>query len=82
MVISELRMNPNQRCLGHILTEADYDTCYIGKWHLYANELGHHDEPRNSFVPRGPDHLGFDGEWAAYNFIPPRELRVSRLLPP
>jgi arylsulfatase A-like enzyme len=68
MVINELRMNPNQRCLGHVLTEAGYHTGYIGKWHLYANELGNHDAPRNSFVPRGPHRLGFDGEWMAYNF--------------
>jgi len=68
MVINELRMNPNQRCLGHILADEGYDTCYIGKWHLYANELGNHDDPRNSFIPRGPHRLGFDGEWCAYNF--------------
>ena len=68
MVINELRMNPRQRCFGHVLTDAGYRTAYIGKWHLYANELGHHDEPRNSFVPRGPHRLGFDGEWKAYNF--------------
>ncbi|MCP4641668.1 MAG: sulfatase-like hydrolase/transferase, partial [bacterium] len=35
---------------------------------LYANELGHHFNPKNSFVPPGPDRLGFDGYWAAYNF--------------
>lgn len=68
MVINELRMNPHQRCFGHILTDGGYQTAYIGKWHLYANELGHHDEPRNSFVPRGPHRLGFDGKWRAYNF--------------
>jgi len=68
MVINELRMNPNQRCLGHVLTDAGYQTCYIGKWHLYANELGKHDDPKNSFVPRGPHRLGFDGTWMAYNF--------------
>lgn len=68
MVINELRMNPNQRCLGHMLTDAGYNTAYIGKWHLYADELGSHYEPRNSFVPRGPHRLGFDGEWKAYNF--------------
>lgn len=68
MVINELRLNPNQRCLGHVLTEAGYRTSYIGKWHLYAAELGNHDEPRNSFVPRGPNRLGFDGEWKAFNF--------------
>lgn len=68
MVINELRMNPAQRCFGHVLTGAGYATGYIGKWHLYANQLGHHRETRNSFVPPGPHRLGFDNEWKAYNF--------------
>ncbi len=68
MVINELRMNPNHTCLAHCLTRAGYDTGYIGKWHMYANRLGNHEDPRNSFVPPGPDRLGFDGYWAAYNF--------------
>jgi len=68
MVINELRINPNQRCFGHVLTDAAYHAGYIGKWHLYANELGNHGDPRNSFVPRGPHRLGFAGEWMAYNF--------------
>ena len=68
MVINELRINPNQRCFGHVLSDAGYHTGYIGKWHLYANQLGHHEDPKNSFVPRGPHRLGFEGYWAAYNF--------------
>lgn len=68
MVINELRMNPNQRCFGHVLRDGNYRTAYIGKWHLYANELGHHREVRNSFVPKGEHRLGFDDEWKAYNF--------------
>jgi len=68
MVINELRMNTNHTCFGHVLTRAGYETGYIGKWHLYANQLGHHEDVRNSFVPPGPDRLGFDGYWAAYNF--------------
>lgn len=68
MVINELRMNPNQRCLGHILTDAGYQTGYIGKWHLYSNRLGKHHDPESSFVPPGKHRLGFDGFWAAYNF--------------
>ena len=68
MVINELRMNTNHTCLGHVVSEAGYNTCYIGKWHLYANELGNHYDPKCSFVPPGPDRLGFDGHWAAYNF--------------
>ena len=68
MVINELRMNTAHRCLGHVVTDAGYRTCYIGKWHLYANELGKHYEASNSFVPPGPDRLGFEGHFAAYNF--------------
>lgn len=68
MVINEVRINPNQKCLGHIVSDAGYQTCYIGKWHLYANKLGDHMNPANSYVPPGPDRLGFDGYWAAFNF--------------
>lgn len=68
MVINELRMNTNHECFGHVLTGNGYETGYIGKWHLYANVLGDHYNPKNSFVPPGLDRLGFDGYWAAYNF--------------
>jgi arylsulfatase A-like enzyme len=68
MVINELRMRTDHECIGHVLGHGGYRTGYIGKWHLYANELGNHLDPKNSFVPRGPNRLGFDGYWAAYNF--------------
>ena len=68
MVINELRMRTNHECVGHVLSRAGYQTGYIGKWHLYANQLGRHEDPKNSFVPPGPNRLGFDGYWAAYNF--------------
>ena len=68
MVINELRLSPQHRALGHVLGEGGYATAYIGKWHLWANQLGHHDEPRNSFTPPGPQRLGFDGFWASYGF--------------
>lgn len=68
MVINELRMNPNHRAFGHVLHDGGYDTCYIGKWHLWANQLGHHDDPQNSYTPPGPYRLGFDGYWASYGF--------------
>jgi arylsulfatase A-like enzyme len=68
MVINELRMSPDHECFGHVLGKAGYQTAYIGKWHMWANELGHHDETRNGFVPPGPYRLGFDQYWAAYNF--------------
>lgn len=68
MVINELRMNPNHRCFGHVLHDNDYETYYIGKWHLWANELGNHNDPQNSYTPPGNHRLGFDGYWASYGF--------------
>jgi arylsulfatase A-like enzyme len=68
MVINELRLNTNHVFLAQVLTRHGYDTAYIGKWHLWANELGNHYDPKNSFVPPGPYRFGFDGYWAAYNF--------------
>ncbi len=68
MVINELRLSPEHETFGHALTRGGYSTAYIGKWHLWANELGHHEETRNGFVPPGPYRLGFDNLWAAYNF--------------
>ena len=68
MVINELRMNTNHKSIAHCLTEAGYNTGYIGKWHLYANQLGNHENVNNSHIPVGANRLGFDGYWAAYNF--------------
>ena len=68
LVINELRLSPNHECFGHVLTDHNYRTAYIGKWHLWANELGNHHKVRNAFVPPGPYRLGFDGHWAGYNF--------------
>jgi len=68
MVINELRMNTNHDFLAECFSNAGYQTGYIGKWHLYSNQLGHHDDPKNSYIPPGLNRLGFDGYWAAYNF--------------
>ncbi len=68
MVVNELRMNPDHRCLAHVLTEAGYDTPYIGKWHLWASEPARHEKDENQYVPPGPHRLGFDGFWRVNNF--------------
>ena len=68
MVINEIRMNPNHHTFADVLNENNYNTCYIGKWHMYAAELGNHYDPDNSFIPKGRDRLGFDGYFASYNF--------------
>lgn len=67
MVINELRINPNQKTLAHVLDQAGYETAYIGKWHLYGN-CSEHDNDSCAFIPKGPYRLGFDGVWKAYNF--------------
>lgn len=70
MVINEIRLNPahHPRSFGRLLGEAGYESAYIGKWHMYAAELGRHYDAKNSFIPPGPDRLGFDAYFAAYNF--------------
>ncbi|MCC8074009.1 MAG: sulfatase [Clostridiales bacterium] len=68
MVINEIRINPHHRCFAHVLNENGYETSYIGKWHMYASQLGHHYDVKNSYIPKGADRLGFDGYFAAYNF--------------
>ena len=68
MVINEIRLNPDHRCIAHVLGDAGYEREYIGKWHMYANQLGYHEEVRNSFVPKGEHRLGFDGYFAHYGF--------------
>lgn len=68
MVVNEMRINPNQDTLGHLLTARGYTCDYIGKWHLWANQAGKHKTIASAYCPPGPYRLGFDGFWAAYNF--------------
>lgn len=68
MVINEIRINPEHHTFADVLSENGYETAYIGKWHMYANELGNHYDSKNSFIPKGRDRLGFNDYFAAYNF--------------
>lgn len=68
MVINEIRLSPEHETFGGALKRGGYQTAYIGKWHMWANQLGHHDLVKNGFVPPGKYRLGFDNYWAAYNF--------------
>lgn len=68
MVINEIRINPNHHTFADVLDESGYETAYIGKWHMYANQLGRHFNVKNSYIPKGPDRLGFNDYFAGYNF--------------
>ena len=61
MVINEIRISPEHETLAKVLGRNGWETAYIGKWHMYANEMGNHFDPKNSYIPKGPDRLGFDG---------------------
>ncbi len=74
-VINELAARTDLPTLAGTLTAAGAACAYFGKWHLYASEAKpaddagrFHANPANQFVPPGPDRLGFDAHWAAYNF--------------
>lgn len=67
MVINEIRLNPNHKSFAHVLNDAGYFTEYMGKWHLYAAQLGHHYDANNSFIPPGENRLGFQ-RFTGYNF--------------
>ncbi len=67
MVINEIRMSQNHKTFANVLSENGYETCYIGKWHLWANKWGDHFNPDNSYIPVG-QRLGFDDFFAGYNF--------------
>jgi arylsulfatase A-like enzyme len=40
----ELRASPEHQIFGQALARGGYRTTYIGKWHLWANELSHDGE--------------------------------------
>ena len=74
-VVNEVRARTDLPALAGCLNDNGYRSAYVGKWHLYASEkkvLGKagdfHQNPKNQFVPKGEDRLGFDDFWAAYNF--------------
>jgi len=59
-VANDVAVRTDAPSLGTVLRDAGYRTGYVGKWHLGG-------VPRDRFIPPGPERLGFDDYWAAWN---------------
>ncbi|MDQ3703575.1 MAG: sulfatase-like hydrolase/transferase, partial [Chloroflexota bacterium] len=59
-VANDLPVDPEAPAIARALDAAGYRCGYIGKWHLGGT-------PRDRFIPPGPERLGFDDFWAAWN---------------
>lgn len=57
---NDLPVDPEAPSIARALGNAGYACAYIGKWHLGGI-------PRWRFIPPGPERLGFDDFWAAWN---------------
>ncbi len=58
----EWRMSPAERTLADEFNERDYETIYVGKWHLYGNHL-HMPGYGAERVNREPVPRQFQGRW-------------------
>lgn len=66
-VINELRLPHAHVTFADVLTENGYEASFFGRWHLYAAQLGHYFNTKNSFVPAGDDRMGFNGVFNVFN---------------
>ncbi|WP_312106488.1 sulfatase [Lachnoclostridium sp.] len=67
----KIMLKPQETCIGNVLKDNEYQTGYIGKWHLDASELNFHPNPKSgakdwdAFTPPGERRQGFD-YWLSY----------------
>lgn len=59
-VLNDIALSTTETSIAHAFRDADYDTAYIGKWHLDGPD-------RTAPVPPGPRRQGFEF-WMAANF--------------
>ena len=68
-IANDLPVDPEAPSIARTLKTEGYRCGYVGKWHLGGM-------PRDRFIPPGPERLGFDDFWAAWNcahrYISPR----------
>lgn len=67
----KIMLKPQETCIGNVLKDHEYETGYIGKWHLDASELNFTSEPKSgakewdAYTPPGERRQGFD-YWLSY----------------
>lgn len=66
-VINELRISTEHVTFADVLGNNGYDTLFFGRWHLYAAQLGHYYNTKNSYVPEGEYRLGFNTAFGSFN---------------
>lgn len=64
----EWRMSPAERTLAHEFNDAEYDTAYVGKWHLYGGHglLPGHTTTKANRTPVPRDYQGGWQKWLAF----------------
>ncbi len=66
-VINGLRISTEHVTFADVLGGSGYDTLFFGRWHLYAAQLGHYGNTKNSYVPEGEYRLGFNTAFGSFN---------------
>lgn len=65
----EWRMSPCEHTIAHEMNEAGYETCYIGKWHLYGGfargDKNLQKRIGTTFIP--PDYRGGFKKWRGFD---------------
>ena len=61
--VNDVPLGPQTNTIAQVLTEAGYDTGYIGKWHVYGSPDGKYGR-RRAFIPQ-EHRQGFD-YWKAF----------------
>ncbi len=64
-IVNFVNTRHDEISIADTLKENDYQTAWIGKWHLHRGSFPAISGP--DFVPEGRDRLGFD-YWRGYNF--------------
>lgn len=64
------RMSPSEHTIALDLNEAGYESCYVGKWHLYGGaakgSIEHRRKIGTTYIP--PEYRGGFQRWRGFEF--------------